>query len=394
MDRTYYCNIKFTKMKIDLENRTTYNCDAAAPHLIDFDWLEKNPGKLFNNPTSVAEREQMLTNTRNKSCEQNCWRAEDRNAVSYRMDRQGEKKTHTSAMSSPEVIDLTLGTDCNLTCSYCCKEFSSRWRRDVLENGAYEFTNPIDNRYEANKKDKILNQISQQKIANSRHFQLLLDEVRLLLKAPTMKKLVLAGGEPFLMNHLITVLESLETRPDVIIEFDSGLGVSESRLKRMIPMLEKFPNLFVKISAENIHGLHEFNRYGVPFEQFKRNFDLLEQSNINIGFHSTISNLTINGFRDFHDYYKDTKIMSWTFAEQPVMMSPHILDQESKDTLVETLKPLPERFYKEAMLAIAKDPSDQDRVSCKEFVLQFAKRRNLKLDVFPKSFSEWLQLDN
>jgi len=393
MDRTYYCNIKFTKMKIDLENRTTYNCDAAASQLIDFKWLEENPGKLFNNPTSVSEREQMLYNTRNKSCEQNCWRAEDRNAVSYRIDRNGLEKTHTASISSPEVIDLTLGTDCNLTCSYCCKEFSSGWRRDILEKGSYEFTTKIDDRYEPTKKDIIMNAISQKQINNSRHYQLLLDEVRLLLQAPTMKKLVLAGGEPFLMNNFIPVLESLETRPNVIIEMDSGLGVSESRLKNIIPKLEKFPNLFVKISAESIHGLHEFNRYGVSFEQFKRNFDLLAQSNINIGFHSTISNLTINGFREFHDYYKDAKIMSWTFAEQPVMMSPYILDETSKEILVDSLKPLPERFYKEALLAIKKKPSDQDRIGCKQFLLQFSKRRNLKLDVFPKSFVEWLQLD-
>jgi hypothetical protein len=391
-NRTYYCSVKFKKIKIDLENRVTYNCDAAMPHQVDFEWLEENPGQLFNTPINVAEREQMLQNIRNKSCEQNCWRAEDRDAISYRMERKGEDKTHTNSISSPEAVDLVLGTDCNLTCSYCCKEFSSAWRRDVLNNGNYELTNKVDDRYDANIKDKIHNALSQQNRKNSKHYQLLLNEAKLLLKLPTVKKLFIAGGEPLIMNHLIPVLESLETRPDIVIEIDTGLGVSESRLKSILPKLEKFENLFIKISSENIGGLLEFNRYGVSWEQFKKNVTLLENSSINIAFHCTISNLSIFGFEDFYKHYKHHSI-DWTFVEQPLMMSPYILDETSKGNLVRSLSSLPKQFYNEVIVAMKKEPSEQDRISCKQFLSQFSKRRNLKLDVFPNSFVEWLQLD-
>ena len=133
-ERDYYCSYKFKFLKIDLESKTTYNCHAAAPHPIDFDWLNNNPGQLFNTDTSINERQQMLNNQRNDSCEQNCWRAEDSGAQSPRLYQGGAKRTHDQLITHPEIIDLTVGGDCNLTCSYCCKEFSSAWRRDIVNN--------------------------------------------------------------------------------------------------------------------------------------------------------------------------------------------------------------------------------------------------------------------
>ena len=147
-NRDYYCSMKFKFLKIDLPSKTIYNCHAAAPHRIDFDWLEENPGNLFNTPVNVYEREQMLRNERNKSCEQNCWIAEDAGAVSPRINQNGIEQTHTDPVTDPEIIDLTIGIDCNLTCSYCCKEYSNSWRRDIINNGNYELTNNTDVRLE------------------------------------------------------------------------------------------------------------------------------------------------------------------------------------------------------------------------------------------------------
>ena len=105
-NRDYYCSMKFKFLKIDLPSKTIYNCHAAAPHRIDFDWLEENPGNLFNTPVNVYEREQMLRNERNKSCEQNCWIAEDAGAVSPRINQNGIEQTHTDPVTDPEIIDL------------------------------------------------------------------------------------------------------------------------------------------------------------------------------------------------------------------------------------------------------------------------------------------------
>jgi hypothetical protein len=65
--RDYYCSMKFRHLKVDMECGTTYNCHAAKPHPVDFEWIKNNPMQLFNNPISVAERDMMLKNIRNES---------------------------------------------------------------------------------------------------------------------------------------------------------------------------------------------------------------------------------------------------------------------------------------------------------------------------------------
>jgi organic radical activating enzyme len=378
-------------MKIDLTSKTMYNCHAAVPHKIDFDWLEKNPGNLFNNPISVFEREQMLRNERNTSCEQNCWPAEDNNAVSPRMYQNGVEKTHTDIITSPETIDLTIGTNCNLTCSYCCKEYSSSWIRDILKKGNYKLTNYKSGRYQANTKDKLLLKLSPSEVKNSKHYQLLFKEIELV--SPTLKYLTVSGGEPLLDNQLLSLLEKLNLKSNIVIKLFTGLGLSHSRFKNILGKLKNIKNLDLRISAENIDSYLEFNRYGIKWEEFKKKIELIQESKINFEFHCVISNLTIFGFEKFYDYYKNNRI-SVTFAYQPTMMAPYVLDDHSKTLLNNSLKILPKKIHQPIVASIQKQPSELQRLNCKEFLLEFASRRNINLNIFPKSFLEWLQLEN
>ena len=162
-------------MKVDIEKRTIYNCDAASPQQIKLQWIKENPGQLFNTPLTVSEREMMLLNQRNSSCENNCFRAEDVGAVSPRIIRKGYVRSHSETHTHPSVVDITLGSDCNLTCSYCAKEFSSAWRKDLLDNGDYLGISDND-RYQINFKDKNLFQLSQPSKHRTKNFILILKE--------------------------------------------------------------------------------------------------------------------------------------------------------------------------------------------------------------------------
>jgi len=390
--RNYYCSMKFKFLKIDLGSKTTYNCHAAAPHSIDFDWLKENPGNLFNSKVNVFEREQMLRNERNASCEQNCWKAEDNGAQSPRLYQGGVEKTHQEAVTRPEIIDLTIGADCNLTCSYCCKEYSNAWRRDVLTNGNYDITDSQDDRYQGNIKDKFMLRISQSKLKNTEHYKILLKEIE--LSAAKLKKLVITGGEPLLDNALIDTLEQLNLPAMTQIEMYTGLGLSNSRFLNMIGKIKKIKNLVVKISSENIDQLLEFNRYGVKWIEFSHKIDIFKKEKINFEFHSTLSNLTLFGFKKFYDQYKSHKIIV-TFSYQPRMMSPHIIDKKSKDLIAQDLSTLPKSVYEPILKSIKQEPSELERKNIREFLCEFTKRRkNLDLKIFPKTFLEWLQIEN
>jgi organic radical activating enzyme len=387
--RDYYCSMKFKYLKIDIESKTTYNCHAAKPHQVDFAWLKENTGQLFNSPINVAERTQMLVNQRNSSCEQNCWPAEDVGAQSPRLYQGGEIKTHSIVRTTPEIIDLTIGSDCNLTCSYCCKEYSTAWRRDVVTSGDYQVDSE---RYRPTDKDCVLLKISQSELKNTKHYQALFNEVK--LATPTLKKLTVTGGEPFLDNQLLDMLVELNLNSDTKIEIYTGLGVNSTRFAKIVSQLEKIPNVTLRISAENTKKFLEFNRYGVTWENFVDKINFLEFKQINFEFHSTLSNLTVLDFVNFYKQFSHKNI-TVTFAYQPLMQAPYVLDLETKKHLREELKSLPMNLQESILQSIANDPTESQRLNLKQFLSEFVRRRkNICLDIFPKSMLDWAELNH
>lgn len=386
-DRSYYCSLKFRYFKIDMETKLTYNCHASAPHRIDFDWLKDNPGQLFNTDVNVTERQMMLDNVRNPSCEQNCWPAEDRGAISPRILQKGQAKTHFNIRPLPEHIDITINSDCNLTCSYCCKEYSSSWRNDIAKNGPYKISKEID--YSLGDKEKMLMKIGQKELKQSLHYKQLLEEIKLI--SSSLKRLDVTGGEPLLDNQLAEILKSLNLPADTTKIVYTGLGVDLTRLQNLCVKLSKIPNLKLKISAENIGKNLEFNRYGVKWEKFKQAIKIIQDHGINYRFNCTISNLSIFGFVDFYNYFS-SEDLALGFVYQPRMMAPYVLDVESKQMLTEQFQQLPDEYKLPLIKSMQSSPTaieHQDlRIFLKEFV---ARRPDLDLKIFPASFLTWLE---
>jgi organic radical activating enzyme len=381
--------MKFTSLKVDFEQSTTYNCCSATPHKVDFNWLKLNPDQLFNIPINVSEREQMLNNERNNSCEKNCWAAEDLGASSPRLYQHAENKTHTDVHTIPEELDLMLGSDCNLTCSYCCREYSTAWRNDLLDNGSYAVTDD-DGRFQIRPIDRVLKKISQKDKLLVDKSQILWESARLYLS--DVKKVIISGGEPLSNNLLLTVLDDAKSVPSVYIY--TGLGVSITRFQKMLTEFKKFPNLVLVISAENTNEFLEFNRYGIKWEEFIEKINLIRDLGIRFEFQSTLSNLSLFGYAKFYNYFKDCKITTG-FVYTPNFMSPHVLDPNSKSKILDEIKHLPMDKQTEIMKSMAPDATSLQKQNIKEFLIEFTTRRkNLNLNIFPKSFLEWIDLDH
>ena len=391
VERDYYCNMKFKYLKIDLESKTTYNCHAAKPHAIDFDWLDKNPGQIFNTDINVLERQQMLHNERNSSCGQNCWPAEDVGAQSPRIYQQGFLKTHTQTITTPEIIDLTIGSDCNLTCSYCCKEYSTAWSRDLINNGDYDISQS-DSRFKISDKDKILIKIGQKKLKSTEHYQLLLQQIKDY--AHGLKKLTVTGGEPLLDNFLIKSIHNLDLPATTNIEIYSGLGLSHSRFTKLVDDMKTLTNLHLIISAEGIGKHLRFNRYGNLWTDFDKKIKCLEEHGISFHFQSQLSNLTIFGYAEFAKYFSN-HVIDTTFVYQPTMMAPYVMDTDSKQQVIDSIKDLPDSVQHSIKKSILPEPTELQRTNTAEFLTQFVSRRpDLDLEIFPKTFVKWLGLSH
>lgn len=386
-NRDYYCNVKFQGMKIDLEKNLTYNCDAARPHQIDFNWLDKNPGQLFNNVITVNERNMMLQNDRNSSCEQNCFSAEDVGAISPRLIRKGYNKSHIDPIANVKILDLTIGSDCNLTCTYCLKEFSSAWRKDLEHYGNY----PIifdDERYMLNNKDVAISKLSQNEKYNKKTFQKILQEIKLMSENANV--VIITGGEPLLNNKLFDILDMIKHVAK--IKVFSGLGISLSRLDKILNRIKDLDNIEFILSCENIDSYFEFNRYGNIWTDYEKKLNLLVQSKINFKFHSTLSNLSLFGFYDFLQKFRDNGI-EYDFVHKPDFMAVYVMDDQSKNRIRKFFEndvlPWKDQIFK----SLEVNPTELQIQNLKIFLKEFAKRRNIDIsDLYPKSFIKWINL--
>jgi organic radical activating enzyme len=386
-DRDYYCSYKFKYLKIDLVSNATYNCHAAKQHTIDFQWLSKNKGNLFNTDINVSERNMMLNNQRNRSCEEICWPLEDQGAISPRLWQNGQIKTHTKVYTQPEILEIKLNDNCNLSCSYCCKEYSSAWRRDLLNNGDYK-VDTGDVRYQLTSRDKIMIKVSQQEVKNTTQFHQLVSEIKSF--APGLKEIVVTGGEPLLDNQLFDVLDAV-SNSSAVINIYTGMGVDVKRFQRMLDKIKQMPTAMISVSAECTDKFYEFNRYGNLWTEFVNKIELLQKSGIEFRFSTAISNLTVFGLTSFIKYFNDQRI-GLVFINQPSMMAPYVLDVDSKQQIMQDIQSLPDHYQTQIAQSIQADPSETQRQQMSEFLKEYVVRRNLDINIYPQSFLEWLDI--
>ncbi len=378
----FYCSQKFTYLTVDVEKRLMYSCCAATPEKIDLTWLKNNTGQLFNTPLLQSERQMMLDNVPVTSCEANCWRPERENITSRRKWMNSQVKTITDIQTtSPLTLNINLGSACNLTCSYCCKQYSSAWRQDILNNGPY-----LDqDRYTPTNQDRLLLKISQIEHKESTAFQLILDEVS---KFDRLQTVVITGGEPLLYNGFVELLNSFNDVPEII--FYTGLGVNSKRLNTQLAKINNKENISVIISGENIERLYEFNRYNNSWEKFLINLNILKNYGFKTKFSSVISNLTIFGLADFIDYFQTEHIYNW--CNDPEFLSVNVLDDASKTQIISQLKNKDYVIRDQLISSIEMPCTEQQRQNFSSYLSEFASRRHLSLDIFPASMLQWLKL--
>lgn len=382
MKNNFYCPQKWYWLTVDPERQSLASCCTAKFQKIDISWLKKNPGQIFNTPDLKQDRRDMLDNIPVKGCEVACWTPERLGIPSHRQVTNTnlvDKPYTTDAAQDPVTLHITMGSDCNLTCSYCTKRFSSAWLRDINENPNYISNYSEDDRFKIESVDKLKLKLSIKDIEKSDAYNIILSEA---LKFKNLKSAQIVGGEPFLYNNLIDVVTKISA---TTIEIFTGLGVNHNRFEKILSQLPD--NVVIVVSAENVGELHEFNRYGNSYQNFLRNLNIISKLGFKYKFASVISNVTIHGLKEFQDNFStDTDYIN--MCVYPSYLQTHLIDRESKDRLNGiTFK------YRDAEIKAALNAQidTEHHAMLKQFLPEFAKRRNLSLDIFPESFIKWIQ---
>ena len=376
----FYCNQKFNYLSVDVERRSIKSCCAATPTRIDLTWLKQHPGQLFNSELLQKERRNMLDNIPVDSCQDACWIPESRNIPSRRLLYNGQQRIHTSIQSYPETLNIILGSSCNLTCSYCDKEYSTAWLRDIVDNGEYLPTS----KFQLTPVDQLTLKISQKEHQQSDGFNVLIEEIK---NFSNLKEIYINGGEPFLYNSFADLVSSLSNTNN-IIKINTGLGVNYKRLEAQLDKIDPTKVIMI-VSAETTEQLYEFNRYGITYQQFCNNLNLLKERGFTVRYDAVISNLTIFGLSKFVQEHGDKNI-SYQFCNDPSYLGVNVVDPASAVQLIDEINNSTISIRNEIVQGITSPNTEEDRSRCSIFLKEFARRRNLSLDIFPSSLLTWL----
>lgn len=381
----FYCSQKFTQLSVDIEKNTMCSCCAADVSNVPVKWLRDHPGQLFNTIELRDERTLMLSGTPVTSCARSCWEPERTNQVSRRVKSGSQQLTHTDLSGSLEHLTIHLTSDCNLTCVYCCKQYSSAWRNDIDVHGGYPVTDPTG-RFTLNTHDMLRKKLSQRELSHVDSRNTTLTEVCSSMLSPTLKSVEISGGEPFLNNHLGYLIQHVPN--SVRLKIKTGMGVNNSRFRAEISKLTSVPNLTISISAECVGDMYETVRYGNTWENFVDNLAVLKELGIHYEFGMTLSNLTIFGLMDFLSFINGARY-TFSICTEPSFLSLKVLDDESK-RLVNS-REYPTDIARVISAACAVSPGENERDSLSKYLREYCLRRNLDLGMYPTSFKEWIK---
>lgn len=389
--KNYHCDRKFDSLKIDAEQKVLHSCWKADGENIDLAWLAKNKGKLFNTPNLLKERQEMLSGQRVKSCEQTCFRKEDQSLWSPRLAYNGQKAEHKNIKAYPAFLDLTLSSECNMACVYCCREYSSSWKKDLEKNGSYKGLTAYQNRYEFLQYDKVLKKLSQKKKFHSSQYKLLLEEIKILLGS--VQKLALSGGEPLLHNNLFDILEHAKDIKQINI--NTGLGIQNIRFANVIAQLKNYKNINLRISVESTGKNYELVRQGNTWKNFENNLQTIIKNKIKYYFNTTHCNISILDYIAFNEKFP-LVYKNFNVVYEPDFLSPHVLDNQTKEKVINDLKQSKYSNTKtvyDIIKLLKPTPSESQRANFENFIKEFKKRREIVIDFLPISLRKWLNLD-
>lgn len=310
------CNIPWTWLEIDVLNNKIRNCCKTA-------WINDDATLLFVHPTLINRREQFLNNERPTDCA-HCWKLEDRNQISYRQYTKSNSFLQTTNFNLTSIIPVTLsinfGNLCNLACSYCNEEYSSKW--------AIEKSIPVKIEKNLDFETNVFQYIDQ------------------LIVNDNFRHLILIGGEPTIDPKFYQLLKLLELRSatrklPLRITVQTN-GMYNENHRELLIKISHLKNIIItyRYSIEAVEEQAEFIRTGLDWKKFEDNFKHMVNSSktnkLNVTVHPTINLYCLENFDKFLSWIDQFDCRTWedfgmNHLEGPPEMSLSTLGMHSKD---------------------------------------------------------------
>lgn len=276
-----FCVNPFLGIELRVDGKITPCCDIKNETGVDIDWPNIKDTTLeqaFHSEPFTKLREDFKNNLYPSACDR-CWRKESIGVTSKRQKNNYEfleETLTTNQFSKPKVkiVDLKVGIQCNLKCRICSHNFSSLW---------YSEDKKFSNVPDIKKLDYTLNQQKDFFVQELSDF----DDISLV---------TFSGGEPFLDNKHLEFLKKLidQGKDYVKIHYNTnGTIFSEKHLE----VLDKFKNVSISVSIDNIQDRFEYERNGVQWSIVENNlklFSKLNREKFRLDFHTVVSIFNIS----------------------------------------------------------------------------------------------------
>ena len=423
-----FCGAKWYNATTWLGSGTTASCHHPPAHKIPVEEVLEDYTAIHNTKHKKEMRRQMQTGERPRECEY-CWRMEDmgKDAVSDRTFKSiiytdeelqaAYEMDHNSSVNL-KTFEIAFDRTCNLACSYCNASFSTTWARDINTNGEYQ--NLVSDGAGAFRQNGDWTQPYEDDADNP--------YIQAFWKwwdnglSDSLEEIRITGGEPLMSANTWKLFDRFEAQDsDMRFAVNSNLIAKKPIVDTLIQKTQNIKDFHLYTSCEATGVQAEYIRDGLVYSQWKENLKrILNEANYK-GIHimMTINSLCLFSITEFLDEVYELKEMtnsktptvSLNLLRFPSFQSPLALPNHIKEFLHDNLakwyeqtkdKPLWHEFEKASIERLidylvtvdAPHRRTSNPITLwrdfKTFYLQYDKRRDKNIFVFPPILTDWM----
>jgi len=224
--------------------------------------------------------------------------------------RQHYKNQFKDEKIALEEIHFTIDNLCNMSCLSCNATKSSSWNKKT------------------NLKDLLT--ISQEFVGLDGN--IVSEYVKTLKKLientdyTELKKLKIAGGEPFYSENFYWIINKINEKCDISqVELQINTNGSIIPKDNIWKIIENFKKVYLDISVDAVGQYHEYIRYGRKWQDILNFIDFVQNNrhkNIILSLHSVYSILNFNVFKDIIEFSRVKGILhTWQVLFGPKFLS-------------------------------------------------------------------------
>lgn len=400
-----FCINAYKSLRYTNSGEVMFCCKSE--HLFQDDAGEKvnlkthSMSDALNSKTAIAIRNDLDNGVRHSNCKK-CWDEEDAGIVSKRIldnDRAkeywGEEYLKDNKIE-PNIVELNLGTTCNLKCRICGPWSSSKW---VKEH--YDLRTPVKNDQAYKKYMQLVKYWGGDWSEESPVWANIEQELGVL------KQLDFYGGEPFLVERNWDLLKKMIEKgyaKDQILHFNTNVTIFN---EEYADLLKKFKFVRISLSIDDIKERFEYQRHPSHWPDIYSNLQKFikfqkENSNIEINACLTINNLNVYYIDELISFMVENGLPSYyvNFLHHPNYYNIKNIKEDVKSKLIDYLTIKQQSFQrpydKESIQKVINYMKSEiaDNALWSEFVSYTKITDEYRNENFDKTFPEWSRMIN